>query len=78
MTACSIYNGIDSALPSLSYILVDDLAAAAAQLCPGALLVKVNIESAYRLIPVHPLDCSLLAVIWDGQIFIILIVPFGL
>ena len=74
----SINDGIDPALSSLSYILVDDIATAAVQLGPGALLAKVDIESAYRLIPVHPQDRPLLAVRWNGKIFINLMLPFGL
>ena len=58
----SINDGIDSTLSSLSYIAVDDIAAVVAQLGPGALLAMVDIESVYRLIPVHPQDRSLLAV----------------
>lgn len=40
----SINDGIDGAISSLSYISVDDIAAAAAQLGPGVLLAKVDIE----------------------------------
>ena len=65
-------------LSSLSYIAVDDITAVAAQLGPGALLAKVDIESAYRLIPVHPQDRPLLAVRWNGQISVDQMLPFGL
>ena len=74
----SVNDGIDSTLSSLSYIAVDDIAAVVTHLGPGTLLAKVDIESAYRLIPVHPQDRPLLAVRWNGQIFIDQMLPFGL
>ena len=57
---------------------MDDIAAIVAQLGPGALLPKVDIESAYRLIPLHPQDCPFQAVQWDGKIYIDPMLPFGL
>ena len=44
----------------------------------GALLAKVDIESAYRLIPVHPQDRLLQAVQWRSNIYIDPMLPFGL
>ena len=41
-------------------------------------MAKVDIESAYRLIPVHPHDRPLQAVLWQGQIYIDPMLPFGL
>ena len=38
----------------------------------------MDIESAYRLIPVHPQDRPLQAVQWEGKIYIDLMLPFGL
>ena len=74
----SVNDGIDPTLCSLSYTTVDEIAAVAASLGPGALLAKVDIESAYRLIPVHPADRPLQVVQWQGQIFIDPMLPFGL
>ena len=68
----------DPTLCSLAYTTVDDIAAAAVHLGPGALLAKIDIESAYRLIPVHPADRPLQAVQWQGQIFVDPMLPFGL
>ena len=53
---------IDPSLCSLSYTMVDDIAAVVAQLGTGALLAKVDIKSAYRLIPVHQQDRPLQAI----------------
>ena len=74
----SVNDGIDPSLCSLAYTTVDDIAAVVAQLGKGALLAKVDIESAYRLIPVHPQDRPLQAVRWDGNIYIDPMLPFGL
>ena len=71
-------DSINPALCSLSYTTVDEIADLAAQLGHGALLAKVDIESAYRLIPVHPDDRSLLAVKWYGEIYVDMMLPFGL
>ena len=74
----SVNDGIEPSLCSLSYISVDQVADIATQYGRGALLAKVDIESAYRLIPVHPQDRPLQAVVWDSQIFIDPMLPFGL
>ena len=52
----SINDAIDPSLCSLSYISVEQAATAAMQLGQGSLLAKIDIKSAYRLIPVHPHD----------------------
>ena len=57
----SVNDGIDATFCSMSYTTVDDVAFLAAVLGKGSLLAKVDIESAYRLIPVHPEDRPLQA-----------------
>ena len=74
----SVNDGIDSDLCSLSYSCVDDVAEIAARLGQGALLAKVDIESAYRLIPVHPQDRILQAMEWEGNVYVDPMLPFGL
>ena len=74
----SINDGIDPDLCSLSYISVEQVANIAAGLAKGALLAKGDIESAYRLIPVHPSDCPLLAMEWEGYLYIDPMLLFGL
>ena len=61
----SINDGIRPELCSLTYTSVDRVAREAEQLGPGALLAKVDIKSAYRLVPVHPDECPLLGVAWE-------------
>lgn len=53
----SVNDGIDTDLCSLSCSSVDDVAEIITELGVGSLLAKIDIESAYRLIPVHPQDC---------------------
>ena len=51
-----VIDGIDPSLCSPISTTVDEVVAQAAVLGRGALLAKVDIEAAYRLIPVHPQD----------------------
>ena len=54
-------DGVDAVLCSLVYNTVDRVAEVVVFLGVGALLAKVDIQSAYRLIPVHYEDRSLQA-----------------
>lgn len=54
-----INDSIDSSLCSLIYSMVDEVAEIVVKWGRGTLLSKVDIESVYRLIPVHPQDCPL-------------------
>ena len=74
----SINDAIDPHLCSLSYITVDQVAEVALSLGKGALMAKIDIKSAYRLIPVHPVDRMWLGLKWDDQIYIDGMLPFGL
>ena len=74
----SVNDFICKELCSLSYISVDDVARAVLHLGKGSLLAKADIEEAYRMIPVHPEDRLLLGVIWEGQLYLDKVLPFGL
>lgn len=74
----SVNDGIDPALCSLSYVSIDSVAVVVASLGAGSLLAKIGIESAYRLVPVHPDDRLLLGIEWEGQIYCDAMLPFGL
>lgn len=73
----SVNDGIDSKLCSLVHTTVDDVAALASQLGRRALLAKIDIEAVYRLIPVHPQYGLVLAMRWEGQLYIDPMLPFG-
>ncbi len=74
----SINDGIDPVMCSLSYVTVDQVATVAASLGRGSLLAKIDIESAYRIVPVHPHDRPLLGVRWNNEVFVDAMLPFGL
>ncbi len=57
---------------------MDDVAAIIATQGQGAMLAKIDIEAAYRLIPMHPDDRHLQAVCWEGHVYMDLMLPFGL
>jgi Reverse transcriptase (RNA-dependent DNA polymerase) len=44
----------------------------------GCQLLKIDIESAYRHIPIHPDDRHLLGMRWNGKFYVDLCLPFGL
>lgn len=70
----NVSDGIDSVFCSLSYTSVEQVAEVAARLGKGDLLAKIDIESAYCLIPVHPSDRPLRAIRWNGDMYML---PFG-
>ena len=74
----SVNDGIDPAHCSLSYVSVETVAAAAMRWGRGAMMAKVDIESAYRLVPVHPDDQPLLGVRWRESVYRDRMLPFGL
>ena len=49
-----------------------------AQYGKNTILVKVDIEEAYRLVPIHTDDKHLLGVQWEGMIYVDTTLPFGL
>ena len=56
----SVNNGIDPELCLLCYSSVDEAVARVRQCGPGALMVKLDLQSAYRKVPVHLDDQPLL------------------
>ena len=57
---------------------VDDAAREVLRQGVGSLLGKVDIKSAYRVVPVHPDDRWLLGMQWEGALYIDKTLPFGL
>ena len=45
---------------------------------PGTQLVKMDLKEAYRIIPVHPDYHHLLAITWEGAVYVDRSLPFGL
>ena len=74
----SVNDGIKSELCSLSYTSVDAAVRIITAMGPGVLPAKFDIESAYRLIPVHPDDRPLLGMMWREKLYVDTALPFGL
>ena len=74
----SVNDGIDRGMCSLSYMRVDDVVQQILQTGKGCLLAKVDIEDAFRNLPVHPHDRHLLGMAWENQLFVDTVLPFGL
>ena len=74
----SVNNGIKPESTSLSYIKVDHIASKIVQLGKGTQISKMDIEEAYRMVPIHPDDKHLLGIKWNDHVFIDITLPFGL
>ena len=74
----SVNDGISSETCSLQYASLDDAVAMIRLMGRGTKLVKVDLKDAYRIIPVHPSDYSVLGIAWKGKTYIDRALPFGL
>ena len=74
----SVNDGISSGLCSLSYASIDDAVSRIICSGKGTLLAKLDLENAYRMVPVHPEDRHLLGMEWDGKWYMDTALPFGL
>ena len=74
--------GINDHIPkdpySLSYVRVDDALRILQSLGRGAFMTKTDLESAFRLIPIHPDDWNLLGIYWQLQHYVDMYLPFGI
>lgn len=74
----SVNDGIHQAICSLKYAAIDQAAQFIRALGTVALLAKLDLQNAYRVVPVHPLDQHLLGIKWDGVVYQDTAMPFGL
>ena len=74
----SVNDVIAPPICSLRHITVDEIATVAAGLGHGALIAKLDVEAASRIVPVHPDNRLLLGVQWQGAIYVDAMLPFGL
>ena len=74
----SVNDGISRSLCSLSYTKVDHTVQKILSSGQGTLLAKIDIENAFRNVPVHTDDRHLLGLVWDGKLYIDTVLPFGL
>ena len=63
----SVNDGIPRDLCSLQYTSVDDAVGILQRLGRGTQLIKLDIQDAYRIVPVHPSDYSLLGINWNRE-----------
>ena len=74
----SINDGIPKHLCSLKYISIDDAVQKILSQGRGTLSAKIDVKSAFRLLPVHSSDQHLLGMIWNNALYIDTCLPFGL
>lgn len=73
----SINDYIEPELASVSYCSFDDAVALLLSIGPGALFSKTDIDSAFRLIPIHPSDHHLLGIQFEDKFFYDTCLPMG-
>ena len=74
----SVNDGIPSQLCTLTYVTIDDAILNILKSGRNTMLVKIDIKSAFRLLPVHSTDRHLLGMRWRDQIYIDHCIPFSL
>ena len=77
-TGYSVNDAIARDPCSVSYTSIDDVVEFAQDLGQGCLMAKLDLQEAYRAVPVHPSDQRLLAVTWEGTVYTDRALPFGL
>lgn len=74
----SVNDGVSGLLCSLQYVSVEEGIRLMLKKGKGALLAKLDVQAAYRQIPVHPDDRWLLGTRWENGVFLDATLPFGL
>ena len=74
----SVNDGISHDLCSLQYARIDDAVALVKMLGVGTMIAKLDLKSAYRMVPVHQLDQRYLGISWQDTTFCDTALPFGL
>jgi hypothetical protein len=73
----SVNSTIPKEAGAVSYHTVDTAVRLIRNLGPGCVLIKTDIEHAYKNIPIHPLDIPALGVKWDSDWFWDCTLPMG-
>ena len=74
----SVNDGIDPEHYSLGYSTLDDAIRLIAKFGRNALMAKVDLKSAFRMIPVQKKDWDLLGIYWREKFYVDKRLPFGL
>ncbi len=78
LTGKSVNDGINSETTTLSCLWIDEVASQIAVYGKNTKLAKVDIEEAYRLVPIHADDKQILGDQWEKTIYVDATLPFGL
>ena len=73
-----VNDGIQETMCSLSYAAVEDATRGIVNYGTGALLIKIDIRNAYRVVPVHSDDWWLMGMLWKGSLIVDTALLFGL
>ncbi len=73
----SINDGIDRGMCAVQYTSFDEAVEKVISAGKGALMAKTDIESAFRLLPVHPDDFELLGIQLNGKFYVDKALPMG-
>ena len=74
----SVNNGIPIEFGTITYETLSDAIRLVAQAGKGAVMMKCDLKSAFRHVPIHPCDYWLLIFEWNGKFFVDMFLPFGL
>ncbi len=73
-----VSSGISEEAASILYMRMNDIVECTQTLGASVLMVKIDLECAYRQIPVHPSDHHRLGIIWDWHTYTDRALLFGL
>jgi len=74
----SVNNGIPIEFGTITYETLSDAIRLVAQAGKGAVMMKHDLKSVFRHVPIHPCDYWLLIFEWNGKFFVDMFLPFGL
>jgi hypothetical protein len=74
----SVYDGIPSDFSRVSYEDLDHCIHIIQSIGRGALIAKADLESAFRILPIHPLDYRFLGFTWNNLFYFDKCLPMGL
>ena len=72
------YQKIHFLCNTVQYMKVDDIIDAIMRLGRGTMVAKFDVQSAYRVVPIHPDDRHFLGMEWKNQFYVDMVLPFGL
>lgn len=73
----SVNDGIPDSNATVHYASTDDAITLIKKLGPGCMLTKLDIKSAFKIIPVHPEDHHLIGFSWENQFYYGKTLPMG-